>query len=486
MKNTVTAFVVFSACMVTTALLLQKRVLWPQNDMIEAVGTDDANLWGVRILQEPSVYLPLVLRSDQTGSNIYYVATVGNDAGPGTQSQPWRTIGKAARTATGGDTVYVRSGVYAEQVILSRSGTQDKPIRFLAYPGETPIIAGDRLSIPTWTAMLKLAGNWIVVSGFVVRNSKYIGVELSGRHNVLDQVYSHHNRETGILARGDYSTVQNSRIWRNALNNEFGAQSGGGWASGLSAARDNVDGKTDYAVLRGNISWENWGEGVSSFEANGTVIENNIAYDNYSTNIYLSDSTNVLCQGNFVYMTSGSYTAGYGAHVGIMMGDEVYRPPSANIVVINNIAYNNKRNFFWWQGDRGGGLVNGLIANNTFVNSTFEAGVVINQGSHQSTRFINNIIVQDGSLPVASIAANAQLTMSNNLWSKTPSGAASGPGDVVGDPLLAKVGSLYAVDWYRLLVGSPAIDKALSLIEVAQDFEGHPRGPAPDLGALEN
>ena len=485
MKNNVSLTAGFLACTVTTALLLHTYVAWSQNYTIEAADTVYTTAQAARTGLEHWVFLPLVMRPSQSGLIGYFVATTGNDASPGTQSQPWRTIGKAARTVTAGDTVYVRGGVYAEQVILSRSGAQDNPIRFLAYPGETPIIAGDGLAIPTWTAMLKLAGNWIVVSGFEVRNSEYIGVELSGQHNVVDQVYSHHSRETGILARGDYSTVQNSRIWRNSLNNEFGARSGGGWASGLSAARDELDGKTDYAVLRNNVSWENWGEGVSSFEANGTLIEKNIAYDNYSTNIYLSDTTNVLCQGNFVYMTPGSYTEGYGAHVGIMMGDEVYQPSSANIVVINNIAYGNKRNFFWWQGNHGGGLVNVLIANNTFVNSTSEAGVVINQGSHQNSRFINNLVVQDGSLPVASIDANAQLTMSHNLWSKTPSVAASGPGDVVGNPLLAKAGSMYAVDWYRLLAGSPAIDKALALPEVTQDFEGQPRGSAPDMGALE-
>ena len=88
-------------------------------------------------------------------------------------------------------------------------------------------------------------------------------------------------------------------------------------------------------------------------------------------------------------------------------------------------------------------------------------------------------------MPVASISANAQLTVNNNLWSKTPPAAASGPGDVVADPLLAKVGSKYLVDWYRLLTGSPAINKALLLPDVTVDFEGTPRGTSPDMGALE-
>ena len=332
--------------------------------------------------------------------------------------------------------------------------------------------------------MLELAGNWIVVSGFEVRNSKYFGIELSGQHNVVDNVFSHHSKETGILLRGDYSTAQNSRIWRSALSNEYGAKAGGGWASGLSAARDSVDGKTDYAVMRNNISWENWGEGVSSFEANGTLIDGNISHDNYAANIYISDTTNALCQGNLVYMTPGNYVNS-GSRVGIEMGDEVYRPRSANNTVINNIAYGNRRNFFWWQGDQGGFLVNVLIANNTFVNSTTEAGVVINKGSGQhNARFIDNIVVQEGSLPVA--VFDAPLTVKNNLWSKTPSGGIK-EGDIVADPRLAKTGSVYAADWYRLLDGSPAIDKAIPLAEVTRDYAGapRPRGPAPDLGAFE-
>ena len=421
----------------------------------------------------------------------YFVATTGNDANPGTQALPWQTIRKAAKTVIAGNTVYLRGGVYNEQVNLTQSGTQAQPIRFLAYAGETPIIEGSGQSIANWTSMLKLSGNWIIVSGIEVRNSPYIGIEMSGQHNVADNVYSHNNKETGILARGDYSTVQNSRIWRNALNNQYGAESGGGWASGLSAARDNVDGKTDYAVLRNNTSWENWGEGVSSFEANGTVIEGNTAYDNYSTNIYISDTTNSLCQGNLVYNTpnntymigsSGSYG---GAHVGIMMGDEVYKPPSANNIVINNIAYNNTWNFFWWQGNQGGGLVNVLIANNTFVNSTKNANVAINQGSHQNARFVNNLIEQDGTAPIADIASNAQLTLQNNLWSKKPSGAANGAGDVIGDPQLAKTGSAYTAGWYIPLDGSPAINKGLVLPEVTVDFAGTPRGSTPDIGVFE-
>ncbi|MBI3949530.1 MAG: right-handed parallel beta-helix repeat-containing protein [Acidobacteria bacterium] len=44
--------------------------------------------------------------------NVYYVAPTGHDSNPGTETQPWRTIQKAARTLTSGETVYVRAGIY--------------------------------------------------------------------------------------------------------------------------------------------------------------------------------------------------------------------------------------------------------------------------------------------------------------------------------------------------------------------------------------
>ena len=87
------------------------------------------------------------------------------------------------------------------------------------------------------------------------------------------------------------------------------------------------------------------------------------------------------------------------------MGDEIYNPPSANITVINNISFGNHGNFWWWQGVQGGGMNNVLIANNIFMNgigdpNRGEGGIIISQGDHQNVRFENNLVQQDGDLPV--------------------------------------------------------------------------------------
>jgi len=92
----------------------------------------------------------------------YYVVVTGNDSNPGTETQPWRTISKAAATLSSGDSVYIRGGIYQERVTFAGSGTATAPIKILAYPGETPIIDGNNYTIATnWGALLYLSGDYV-------------------------------------------------------------------------------------------------------------------------------------------------------------------------------------------------------------------------------------------------------------------------------------------------------------------------------------
>ncbi len=413
----------------------------------------------------------------------YYVSTSGSDSNPGTQSQPWKTIGKAATIVAEGDTVYIRGGDYQEAVDFSQSGTNDARISILAYPGETPIIDGDNYNIPdvAGTPLLQLSGTYIYVSGIEVRYSKWMGVALTGAHDTADKINSHHNFNNGILISGDYSVAENSLIWSNSMNNVNGKSTTGN-STGVSAARH-----PNYATIKNNIVYGNWGEGLSTFEANGTIIEDNIVHDNWSVNLYISDATNILCQRNFVY-TSGVMN-GYGStQAGIYLGDETYTPASANIKVLNNIAYGNNRNFWWGKGThKNSGMNNVLIANNTFVDSKTFFGVQLNSSAyHHNVTFENNIVEQDGTLPVIYAESNPEVHFSNNLWSKSPLSGASGLGDVVGNPLLEKIGQPFMPEWFKLTDSSPAIDKAQPIPDVTVDYFSDSRGIAPDIGADEN
>jgi hypothetical protein len=415
----------------------------------------------------------------------YFVSTKGDDSNPGTLNLPWKTIGKAARSLVAGDTVYIREGVYNETIQFTTSGTLLNPIQIFAFPGENPIIDGFNNIPGPGSALLWIIGDYIYASGLEVRNSKYFGILVLGNYNVVSDMFIHHNQSTGILITGGYSsTVEDSRIWRNALSNEYGG--GNAWGTGISAARSGVS----FATIRNNSVWENWGEGISTFEADHITIEDNISHDNFSTNIYLSDSTNVSCQRNFVFTDPDSYVFPYGSHAGIMLGDETYDPPSANITVINNIAYGNQGNFWWWQGVEGGGMNNVLIANNTFVNGIGDpnrgrGGVIISRGDHQNVRFENNLVRQDGELPVIATIDQPGIAYSHNLWSKPPYDYVISLGDIIADPKLSEMSEPFSVEWFIPFSSSPAIDQALGIPHVVDDYFLHPRGAFPDMGAIE-
>jgi hypothetical protein len=70
-----------------------------------------------------------------------------DDANPGTEEKPFRTISAAAAVAEAGDTVLIHGGIYRESVMIAHSGTADRPIRFVTATGESVVVTGaDRLT----------------------------------------------------------------------------------------------------------------------------------------------------------------------------------------------------------------------------------------------------------------------------------------------------------------------------------------------------
>jgi hypothetical protein len=426
-------------------------------------------------------YLPVVLFTDMA----HYVSPQGNDSNPGTYLLPWRTIQKAANSVDPGDLVYLHGGTYHEYVSVNRSGTQALPIKFQAFPGEYPVLDGQNTLPNTEDGLFTIDGSWVEVKGLEVKNSNYVGMSLYGHHNTLTDVYVHHSFRSGVYLSGDYNIIQDSRVWRNSMHNEFGVDTG---SSGIVASQN--PGITEYPIIRRNVVWENWGQGINVHHANYVVVEDNTSYDNFTANIYIHDITNVLCQRNFFYMNpSNTYMGDLGPKVGILMGEEYSPPKAENIQVINNVVYGNHRNLFWYTGDMGGGMTNVLFANNTFVNGTGvssgNCNIILDPAVNVNVRFINNIVIQDTNLDVIYTVSDPNVTFSHNLWSELPITAARGPGDVIGDPKLAKMGTPFTVDWFRLLSSSPAINAGLALPEVLTDYFGNLRGGSPDIGAIE-
>jgi len=79
-------------------------------------------------------------------STEYFVSPAGDDTNDGhSASSAWRTIAKANAAVGPGDTVYLRGGKYEDDPVRpARSGKSEAPIRYVAYPNETPVLtSGD-------------------------------------------------------------------------------------------------------------------------------------------------------------------------------------------------------------------------------------------------------------------------------------------------------------------------------------------------------
>lgn len=423
----------------------------------------------------------------------YYVATNGNDSWNGltpaagtAPSGPFRTLQRTSYAVKPGDTVLIRGGVYQAGSSWVNDGTETAPITISSYNGESVVIDGNGNTLPAGQEgiLLQIFGDWNNVSNLEVRYSSSTGVVVSGDHCSVKNVTSHHNRAGGIYMTGWHGLIENCRAYRNSLKNEY-AVLPVSWAFGISACR-----YPQYTTIRGCTSWENWGEGISTFEGQHNTIEDCVSYNNMC-NYYVSDSKYTLFQRNLAYCTPGNMAQPYCTQNNILAGDERYNPASSDNIYINNLSLGGERNF----SISGGCLNNCLIAHNTFVNGsntiapTEAANAYFFAGTASNARVVNNIFVQDtpeSSVMICHLETRGIL-FSNNGWSRLPVTGARATSDVVADPQLLRSGSTAAgelsPDWFRASTTSPAAGRGQFLSQVAEDFAKALRPNPPDMGA---
>lgn len=431
----------------------------------------------------------------------YYVSPVGLDANGGISlTAPVQTIKRALNLAkNSGDIVYVMTGIYVETVYIGSSG-----ITLSAYPGHTPIIdGGTTLPSRNWGALIDIQGNNNVVSGFEVRNSNVngtytggYGIGVGGHHNTLSNMNVHHSWEQGISIAGDYTILQDSKVWQAARKNSVSPGNAGIWAMGVTVGPNSSiaaikPGITSYPIIRRNEVFNNWGEGLACMIVDHCIMEDNISYDNWTMNLYLVNATNSLMQRNIAYSSSNPAIPTRRSRTnGIFLDDEMAGTQySSNNIIINNLLYNVDFGAFSWTIFENSGLNNVLIANNTIIDGNlstgyghlnYSTGFIVNTNS----QIRNNIILGTAS----KVPSNSGITFSNNNWGMTPPLAAAVT-DIVGDPQIARTGTTtpgtLTSAYFKVLGSSPIINAAMPLTSVTEDFNKFPRGTAPDIGGYE-
>jgi hypothetical protein len=215
--------------------------------------------------------------------------------------------------------------------------------------------------------------------------------------------------------------------------------------------------------------------------------------DNYSVDIYLDQATEAVVDSNYVFNKRlTEFFRDNRPATGIQLANEDHSStanPLNNITISNNIVTGGWHCFHYGNYQRGGGLKNVSVVNNTCSGSDSHLIQIDQDTGHSNSRFLNNIFVQNSGKSIANVPAINGLTFSNNLWwggASSPSSAlVRSATDILANPSFVKAGGSAAKD-YKLNQNSPAINKA-QLLSLTQDFFGglRPTTGNQDIGAHE-
>jgi len=406
----------------------------------------------------------------------YYVSPTGSDAGPGTEAAPWRTIRKAADTVTPGDTAFIRTGTYHEQVVPLNSGTDGAWITYAAYPGETATVDGAGVDVPEWAGLFDITLKaYIRVSGLRVVNS------FSNPHN------------PGILADTSQHVIIEFCYIEKTNDSGIGV-----WNSQDVV----VHGNAVYSVCRAG-----WNECISVGESNAVEVRGNqVSYSNKEGICIKDGSFDVRVYGNEVFGTGavGFYVDAQdqwthdievfgnvshdGAENGFALASEV-GGLLEHINVYNNIAYANG-----WTGLQVTAcciathpMSNIHITNNTFYDNgrgEWGGGIYLENPQAHGVVIRNNLLSENLTFQLA-VGPGTDFAADHNLidvfrWSE---GEITGEAPVEGDPQFADSASAD----FHIPGTSPAVDRGSAENAPGMDFDGTPRpqGLGFDIGAFE-
>jgi hypothetical protein len=483
---------------------------------------------------------PLPARTQEAVASLkFYVATNGHDANPGTLDRPWRTIQKAANTVGAGSTVYVRGGVYNEQVTINVSGAPGSVITFQSYPGELAIIDGTGLVPPTgWSALINIRDkSHLIIQGFEIRNYK-----TSTKNHMPMGIF--------VTGAGDKIQIRNNKV--HHIQTNFTGRNGGD-AHGIAVYGTRAPQALTNIVIDGNEVYSLKLGSSESLVVNGNVdgfqITNNVVHDNNNIGIdaigfegkapdpAYDQARNGLIARNTVYNIDSYKNPAYGtdrsadciyvdggtrltverniAHdcnIGLELASEHAGRSTSFITLRNNFVYHNTSMGIAIGGydTERGSTENCVIVNNTLAHNDYRKegnGELLVQFDTRHNVIKNNIFYANNAnaLIVNPYTENTGNLVDYNLYF-APGGAANstwqwknveytgfaayqmGTGnDAHGLFVDPKLVSTSAFDLH-LQANSPAIDHGQTIGEAGdKDIDGQPRvqGTAIDIGADE-
>jgi hypothetical protein len=355
----------------------------------------------------------------------YYVAKTGNDGNPGTIGSPKLTITAGVALLSGGDTLYIRAGIYAEDILDSiPSGTSWSDFTLVSnYNGETATLRPSSEWILHFQQIGGVSQHYIEINGLILdgTNISRECVKLTGPTGGTDITDSHHIRLRGCEIK---NAPGQGVLEQHSHHNEYidcHVHDNGQDLGSLGAV---------HALYLGG---------------HDCLVDGCLIHDSHGYGIHIYDNLNPAEAYNFIVRNCTVYGEGFATHeAGIILSG------------INNVAYNNivRDCYFGFVIRRDGNAV----YNNTVVRNVGGISIEGTNLIHRNNIYHQNntdVIVDGGTGTIAS----------DNLTT---------------DPLFISPVS----NDFHLQAGSPAIGVGFDLSgTVTTDFDGNTRTVPYDIGA---
>ena len=179
-----------------------------------------------------------------------FVATNGNDANPGTEQKPLRTIQLVLDRMKPGDVCVLRGGTYREAAEFKTSGAPGKPLRLQAFSGEEVVFDGTET----------VSGKWARYKGSIYQNKVPKGIE---------QLFV--GREMMIEAR--WPNMRRDQVFDRSCWAKTEMGSGHGRVISEEMAKTGIDWTGAMACLNVAHQWWTWNRPIVGHKAGANTLE---------------------------------------------------------------------------------------------------------------------------------------------------------------------------------------------------------------------
>lgn len=322
-----------------------------------------------------------------------FVAPNGTSSNSGTISSPLN-LASALTLIQPGKTIYMRGGTYSFSSTItierSNSGSSVNARKnLIAYGNEIPVLDFSAQAFASANRGLQVFGHYWLVKGIEVKGAGDNGIFIGGNFNRIEDVETHHNRDTGIQLGRYNSSVgfsewpSNNEVVNSYSHDNFDPDNGedaDGFAAKLTVGPGNV---FDGCIAAYNVDdgWDLYAK-TETGAIGEVTIRNSIAYNNGQTS-----------EG-----TSTTNSDGNGFKLG---GEQI----AVNHIVENSIAFLNKKHGFTYNSNPGS-----IVMKNNTSWSNGQSNFAFDLGTHQ---FTNNLSLNGGSSDKTS---GTDISGSNVWW----------------------------------------------------------------------